>query len=511
MVIEERADGWCYVLSHDRMAEVLVRLVDDEGAYAGLGVDAELLSVRRFVTLQSELFAAGEVAQATEVPAAHFRRIEEHAEALLWGEERRRWWAACRERRRSRRRRSLMRRGIAAAVVVLVALGAWTWADRRGKRLALLEQVAEEGPAAAFAALARLTAEPGADAGELLERLRQREKPLDVLERGLDGVGEELRGEAVLRVAEVALPLLEETPEDPVLIASIVWALDFFAAREPALKERASALRDRVLGPLRQSRPPPALPECRGSGPSAAGSEDPDWADIPGGTFIPDDWWRGGPGAGRDEENNADERLMYHVRISISTFRMKRHRVTNAEYRRLIPEHQGEDGLPATDMAWYQAYTYAAWMGGRLPTAWEWEYAARAGCAYAYCRRDGSEATVDDVARWVGNATHSNSPEASKKPVEQLEPNPWGLFDILGSDSEMNANLARGIPVDFEVDPPGPAGSATGYRAVRRITWVAAELVVANGLIDPDRSGTGIRVALPACSSAGHSATGGQE
>ena len=53
VVAEEQEDGWGYILSHDRMAEVIVRLVDDEGAYAGLGVDTELLRLRRLVALQS--------------------------------------------------------------------------------------------------------------------------------------------------------------------------------------------------------------------------------------------------------------------------------------------------------------------------------------------------------------------------------------------------------------------------------------------------------------------------
>ncbi len=66
VVLREQTGGWSYVLSHDRLAEVLIRWVDDPETAAGLGVDAELLALRRFVALQSELYEAGERQQATK-------------------------------------------------------------------------------------------------------------------------------------------------------------------------------------------------------------------------------------------------------------------------------------------------------------------------------------------------------------------------------------------------------------------------------------------------------------
>ena len=275
VLLERHGDEQVYVLAHDRLAEAIVRLVDDEGAYAGLGVDAELLGLRRFVALQRELFTSGEVEQSTEVPKDHFSGIERHADALLWDDEGRRWWQACRERRRLDRRRRVGRRRIAAEALVLLALLFVTWAARYltwgagGARYPkhLLETIAKGHPSAAFAALARLTAESD-EKPELLVRVREREKPFDVLEHGLRGVAEQRRGPALLRVVELLLPLVEEAPEDPVRIAITAWALDRFAAPDPALTERALALRDRVLAPLRRIRPPPPLR-----------SEDPDWVD----------------------------------------------------------------------------------------------------------------------------------------------------------------------------------------------------------------------------------------
>ncbi len=479
VLLERRGDAQVYVLSHDRMAEVIVRLVDDEGAYAGLGVDAELLGLRRFVALQRELFTAGEVEQSTRVPEDHFSGIERHADALLWDEEGRRWWRACRGRRRLDRRRKMIRRAVAAAVFVLLTLAVGTWADRYFKRQALLETIAGGEPEAAFAALALLSAESG-DNGELLAQVRKREAPFDILERGLGGVGED-RGPAVLRVAELLLPLVAEEPEDPVWIASTVWALDFFvatgvpaagvgvpAAGDPgadlALQEEALSLRDEVLRPLRQIRPPPPA------------SGDPNWADVPAGTF----WMGAGPDDGRDDPNMRDEFPRHQV--ALSAFRLMTHEVTNAEYRRLFPDHEGAGDLPAAGMTWYQAYTYAAWLGGRLPTESEGEYAARAGCAYAYCRRDGSEATLDEVAWWAGNSVAPETGEPSARPVMQREPNPWGLWDVYGNVWEWNATWYGAYPEALERDPPGPSDSSLAIRTYRGgSAWQPREWTLASG------------------------------
>ncbi len=428
VLLERQGAEQLYVLSHDRMAEVVVRLVDGEGTYAGLGVDTELLGLRRFVAVQRELFTAGEVEQSTEVPKDHFTGIERHADALLWDEVGRRWWQACRQRRRLDRRRTLTRRSIAAAVLVLWVLVAGTWAYRYFTRQALLETIAEGDPEAAFAALAAVTSESDIDAEELLDRVQQRDQPFDVLERGLGGVAEN-RGPALLRVADLLLPLVGE---DPVRIASTVWALDFFTGSNPALQEQSISLRDEVLAPLRHRRPPPPRPA----------PDDPGWADIPAGTF----WMGAGPDDGRDGPNMQDESP--HHQVTLSAFRMEAHEVTNADFRRLWPEHGGqspdyfgEDDQPAARMTWYEAYTYAAWLGGRLPTESEWEYAARSGCAYPYCRRDGSEATLDEVAWWVGNSADPETGEPSIKPVMQLEPNPMGLWDAYGNVWEWNAGI----------------------------------------------------------------------
>ncbi len=460
VVLEQQAGGWCYVLSHDRMAELVVGLVDGEGSYAGLGIDAELLALRRFVRVKSALFAAGEVEQATEVPAGHVKGIEEHAAALLWGDASESWWQACRVRVRAERWRTLLRRSVAALAVTAMVFGVWSWTDRRARRFALFEQVAGGEPEIAFAAADRLLVEWQAEPEELRVALRRRERPLELLERGIGGLapGEGREG-AVLRLAEVALPLItDDAPEDPVRIASLVWALDFFAPRD----ERTQSLRDQALEPLRRRRPPPLLPE-----PGVLPEGDPwdksGWADIPAGTF----WMGSGPGEGRDDEDKLGERPKH--RVTLSAFRMATHEVTNAAFRRLYPEYPGglNDRLPAVRMTWYQAYTYAAWLGGRLPTEAEAEYAMRAGCEFAYCKRDRTEASLDEVAWWAGNSSDPETGQPALRAVGQLEPNPWGLYDMLGNVWEFCADWHGTYRAEHQVDPSGPTNSVTDYRMAR--------------------------------------------
>ncbi len=474
VALEQQAGGWCYVLSHDRLAELLVRLVD-EGAYAGFGVDGELLALRHFVKLKSELFATGEVEQATEVPAGHFEGIKQHAAALLWGEDSERWWQACRARRRAERRRTIMRRAAAAFSMAALVGSVWWWTDRRARRVALFEEVAGGEPEVAFAAVDRLLRDWSAEPGELRAGLRQRAKPLDLLERGIGGVAvEDGREDAVLRLAELALPLIvDDAPEDPVRIASLVWALDFFAGKDGRTQE----LRDRALEPLRRKRPPPAMPAA-GVPPEGEKWGNIGWADIPAGTFQ----MGSGPGDGRDDEDKLDERPRH--RVTISAFRMGTHEVTNAEFRRLYPSHAKgrDDRMPAASMTWHEAYTYAAWLGGRLPTEAEAEYTSWAGCAFAYCKREGSEASLDEVAWWVGNATDPETGDPTPRRVGQLEPNPWGLFDVYGNVQELCADWYGAYHAEDQMDPPGPTSSGTDYRIVRGgSAWSAAKWVVTSG------------------------------
>ncbi len=226
-----------------------------------------------------------------------------------------------------------------------------------------------------------------------------------MFENGGGGVVPARRPTAILRTAEAALPLVREAPEDFQLTASIVWALDYSPAQAAGFEDRAQVLRDQILTPLRAARPPPP-------------QDDSDWVEVPAGSFE-----MGSP----DGVGDSDEQPRQVV--TLDGFLLLRHEVTNQQLRRLFPEHDpgAPDGLPAVDVSWYTAYVYAAWLGGRLPTEAEWEYAARAGCEAEYCDRHGQPTILDAVAFYDQNSG------LKLHPGQQKEPNPWGLYDMHGN------------------------------------------------------------------------------
>ncbi len=483
VVAWDAPDGLRYVLSHDRMAEVVVRTVETEGQHGKLLVDAELLRLRRLVALETALYRSGD-GPPERLPRRQFERIEENAEALLWDAERRAWFDACRRRRRADRRRAMTRSLAGAMALALIVFGVWRWTAARGLRRTLLEQVTEGAPEAAFAALDRLRREDVDDA-QLLALLRQRDVPSEVLERGLGGLAEPERGVAVLAAVELMLPLVEATPEDLVLIANLVWALDYAPARDPAFAARAREARERVLAPLRRQRPPPPLPE----------PGDPDWIDVPAGSFL--------MGTGDNEDGWTIERPQHEV--TVSAFRLQRHEVTHGEYRRLEPDREGRDDLPAGFVNWYQAVTYAAWLSGRLPTEAEWEYAARAGCAHRYCDAEGRETTAGAVAWTRRNSRDAETGELAPRGTMLLAPNPWGLYDMPGNVWEWTTDWYERYSAKPRRNPWGPAAPATNsrWRVLRGGSYRHGAIGV--GVTrrigcppDPDDESIGLRVALPA-------------
>ncbi len=138
------------------------------------------------------------------------------------------------------------------------------------------------------------------------------------------------------------------------------------------------------------------------------------------------------------------------------------------------PESSIDDRLnhPVVQVAWEDAVAYCDWIGGRLPTEAEWEFAARGGL-------DGKAFVWGDeqIDPTRANAWDGRFPDRNDQvdgfvrtaPVGSFPPNGHGLFDMAGNVWEWCADLYR--PDEYRrrteglaegeviANPTGPAAS----------------------------------------------------
>ena len=219
---------------------------------------------------------------------------------------------------------------------------------------------------------------------------------------------------------------------------------------------------------------------------------------IPAGTFV-----MGSPLQERDlaGEETLDESP--HQVTLTRPFYMQITEVTNAQYRRLRPEHRdgpkgekGPDDHAVDSVSWHDAAAFAEALSRkedprtyRLPTEAEWEYACRAGTQTRF-------AFGDTITRDQANFDRLHAtPMRSTKRVALHPPNGWGLLDMHGRSVEE----AMVLP-EF-VDPDAGRRQCT-MRVVRGGYWDARAYWLRSAhrsAADPDGfyGGIGFRLVSP--------------
>lgn len=155
--------------------------------------------------------------------------------------------------------------------------------------------------------------------------------------------------------------------------------------------------------------------------------------------------------------------------VTLSAFCIDRDEVTIEAYLRCVSSGACSQvaglppspSLPVTNIDWNQADAFCRWVGGRLPTEAEWEFAARGTDGRAYPWGDTPPVGCTQ-ADWTPTEESCNGVGPSPVGGRAAGSSPFGLRDLAGNVWEWTADwYSRTYPAAPESDPTGPPqGSA---------------------------------------------------
>jgi formylglycine-generating enzyme required for sulfatase activity len=190
---------------------------------------------------------------------------------------------------------------------------------------------------------------------------------------------------------------------------------------------------------------------------------------IPAGTFT--------MGSPTSEVDRASDETQHQV--TLSAFKMSKYEKTFDQYdayceatgrSKQSDEGWGRGNRPVINVSWDDATAFAEWMGCRLPTEAEWEYAARAGTTTPF--NTGNNLTTSQ-ANYDGNYPYNNNAKGEYRqktmPVGSFAANAYGLFDMHGNVWEWCSDWYGEYSTSAQANPKGASSGV--HRVLRGGSW----------------------------------------
>jgi formylglycine-generating enzyme required for sulfatase activity len=189
--------------------------------------------------------------------------------------------------------------------------------------------------------------------------------------------------------------------------------------------------------------------------------------------------------------------------VKVKAFYMDAYEVTNREFMEFVKEtgykaqgnwqkYATKDRMdhPVVNVTWNDAEAYAKWVGKRLPTEEEWEYAATGGKNVKWFPWGNSPDPTKANYRSQGESFFAGLIrilgflKINTKPVGSYEANGFGLYDMCGNVSEWCENIRKpypGGPTDtwiYSKFGPYKDNQKPKYgRAIRGGSWITCNSV----------------------------------
>lgn len=195
-----------------------------------------------------------------------------------------------------------------------------------------------------------------------------------------------------------------------------------------------------------------------------------EWVSIPMGTFV-----MGSPN--KESGRNDDE--TQHL-VSLRAFKMSKYEVTFEQYdifcevtgrKKPSDEGWGRSKRPVINVSWEDATAFADWVGCRLPTEAEWEYACRALTTTPFCYGKLLSYSVANYdGYYISGYNHQGGKRTGKTlPVGSFEGNAFGLFDMHGNVWEWCNDWYGVYASSTQTNPQGPQNGVC--RVLRGGSW----------------------------------------